>query len=111
MEFLRSLLEWVVSLLGPFVAPDWSALIKLIPLGVLLLVVAFYGWVFWRFRRAGPRRIGMPVRKPQVPAGIHLPGPSLAPFLISAASGALFFPSHSAAQHSPSRASSSSCRS
>jgi plastocyanin len=91
MEFLRSLLEWVISLLGPFVAPDWGALIKLIPLGVLLLVVAFYGWVFFRFRRAGPRRIGMPMRKPQVPAGIHLPGPSLAPFLISAASATLFF--------------------
>ena len=91
MEFLRSLLEWVVSLLGPLVAPDWGALIKLIPIGVLLLVVAFYGWVFWRFRRAGPRRIGLPIRKPQVPSGIHLPGPSLAPFLISAASGALFF--------------------
>ncbi|MFM2194266.1 MAG: hypothetical protein ACO25N_05000 [Candidatus Limnocylindrus sp.] len=91
MEFLRSLLEWVISLLGPFVAPDWGALIKLIPLGVLALVVAFYGWVFWRFRRAGPRRIGMPIRTPQVPSGIHLPGPSLAPFLISAASAALFF--------------------
>lgn len=91
MEFLRSLLEWVISLLGPFVAPDWGALIKLIPLGVLLLVVGFYAWVFWRFRRAGPRRVGMPIRKPQVPAGIHLPGPSLAPFLISAASAALFF--------------------
>ncbi len=91
MEFLRSLLEWVISLLGPFVSPDWGALIKLIPLGVLLLVVAFYGWVFWRFRRAGPRRIGMPIRKPQVPSGVHLPGPSLAPFLISAASAALFF--------------------
>ena len=43
MEFLRSLLEWVISLLGPFVAPDWGALIKLIPIGVLLIVVAFYG--------------------------------------------------------------------
>ena len=91
MEFLRSLLEWVVSLLGPFVAPDWGALIKLAPLGVLAIVVAFYGWVFWRFRRAGPRRISMPTRTPQVPSGIHLPGPSLAPFLISAASAALFF--------------------
>lgn len=91
MEFLRSLLVWVISLLGPFVAPDWGALIKLIPLGVLLLVVGFYGWVFWRFRRAGPRRVGMPIRKPVVPTGIHLPGPSLAPFLISAASATLFF--------------------
>lgn len=91
MEALRSLLEWVISLLGPLVAPDWGALIRLIPLGVLLIVIAFYGWIFLRFRRAGPRRIGMPVRKPQVPTGIHLPGPSLAPFLISAASAALFF--------------------
>lgn len=91
MEFLRSLLEWVIALFGPLVAPDWGALITLIPLGVLLLVVGFYGWALWRYRRAKPRRIGMQVRKPQVPDGIHLPGPSLAPFLISAASAALFF--------------------
>ena len=92
MDALRSLLEWVISLIGPLVAPDWGALIKLIPIGVLALVAAFYGWVFFRYRRAGRRQIGMPplpVVKP--PAGIHLPGPSLAPFLISIAAAALFF--------------------
>lgn len=82
----------MVSLIGPLVAPDWGALIKLIPIGVLALVAAFYGWVFFRYRRAGRRQIGMPplpAAKP--PAGIHLPGPSLAPFLISIAAAALFF--------------------
>jgi len=91
MDALRSLLEWVISLIGPLVAPDWGALIKLIPIGILALVASFYGWVFFRYRRAG-RQIGMPplpVAKP--PAGIHLPGPSLAPFLISIAAAALFF--------------------
>lgn len=91
MDALRSFLEWVVSLIGPFVAPDWGALIKLIPIGVLALVAGFYGWVFFRYRRAS-RKIGMPpLPKARPPAGIHLPGPSLAPFLISIAAAALFF--------------------
>jgi len=91
VDALRSLLEWVISLIGPLVAPEWGALIKLIPIGVLALVAAFYGWVFFRYRRAG-RQIGMPplpAAKP--PAGIHLPGPSLSPFLISIAAASLFF--------------------
>jgi plastocyanin len=91
MDLLRALLEWVVSLIGPLVAPDWAALIRLIPIGVLLLVAGFYGWVLLRYRRAGTRRVGHPPRAPRAPAGIHLPGPSLAPFLISAAAAALFF--------------------
>ena len=92
MDALRSLLEWVVSLIGPFVAPDWAALIKLIPIGILGIVAAFYGWVFVRYRRAGRRQIGMPpLPAAAPPAGIHLPGPSLAPLLISVAAAALFF--------------------
>ena len=92
MDALRSLLEWIVSLLGPFVAPDWGALIQLLPIIILLVVAGFYGWVFFRFRRAGPRQIGMPALPTRsAPAGIHLPGPSLAPLLISVASAALFF--------------------
>jgi len=92
VDALRSLLEWIVSLLGPIVAPDWGALIQLLPIIVLLVVAGFYAWVFLRFRRAGPRTIGMPpLPTKSVPAGIHLPGPSLAPLLISVASAALFF--------------------
>jgi len=91
MEFLRSLLEWLVSLLGPLVAPDWGALIRLLPIGALLLVAGYYAWVLWRYARAGRRRVGLPPRAEVPPAGIHLPGPSLAPFLISAAAAALFF--------------------
>jgi len=91
VEFLRSILEWIVALIGPLVAPDWAALIRLIPIGVLLLVAGFYLWVLLRYRGAGRRRIGMRMRAAQPPAGIHLPGPSLAPLLVSAGAGALFF--------------------
>lgn len=91
MEQLRALLDWIVSLLAPFVAPDWAALIRLIPIGVLLAVAGFYAWVLLRYRGAGRRRIGMKMRTAHPPAGIHLPGPSLAPLLVSAAAGALFF--------------------
>ena len=91
MEFLRSILEWIVALVGPLVAPDWAALIRLIPIGVLLLVAGFYLWVLLRYRSAGRRRIGMRLRAARPPAGIHLPGPSIAPLLVSAGAGALFF--------------------
>ncbi|MFM8690647.1 MAG: hypothetical protein ACKODF_05850, partial [Candidatus Limnocylindrus sp.] len=56
MDAFRSLLEWVVSLLGPFVAPDWGALIQLLPIIILLVVAGFYAWIFFRFRRTGPFR-------------------------------------------------------
>lgn len=91
MEQLRALLDWIVSLLAPLVAPDWAALIRLIPIGVLLAVAGFYLWVLLRYRGAGRRRIGVKMRATHPPAGIHLPGPSISPLLISAAAGALFF--------------------
>ena len=55
------------ALVGPLVAPDWAALIRLIPIGVLLLVAGFYLWVLLRYRSAGRRRIGMRMRAARPP--------------------------------------------
>jgi plastocyanin len=74
---------------GSIVSPDWGALVLLIPLGLLLVVGAYVVWVIRRFATAGPRETRqVPVAPP--PAGIHLPGPSLAPFLVAGGALALF---------------------
>jgi len=40
--------------LGRLISPDWGTLVLLIPLGLLLVVVLFLGWVGLRFARRRP---------------------------------------------------------
>ena len=69
--------------------PDWGALILLIPLGVLLAVAAICVWVVRRFATAGPQ-VTRPLPVAPPPAGVHMPGPSLAPFLVAGGAFAFF---------------------
>ena len=80
-----SLLEFLNTL----VSPDWGALIALIPLGVAVLVIAYLGWIGRRALTAPPTRT-RPAPVAATPAHVHMPGPSLAPFL-AAAGFACFF--------------------
>jgi len=80
-----SLLEFISKL----VSPDWGALVALIPLALAALVVAYLGWVMRRALTAPPTRT-RPLPAAPTPAHIHMPGPSLAPFL-AAAGFACFF--------------------
>ncbi len=80
-----SLLEFISKL----VSPDWGALVALIPLALAALVVAYLGWVMRRALTAPPTRT-RPLPAAPMPAHIHMPGPSLAPFL-AAAGFACFF--------------------
>ncbi len=75
--------------LGRLVSPDWGSLIAFIPLGLLLVVVLYVGWVAVRFATAGPRTHGGPV-VPRAPEGVHMPGPSLSPLYLAAAATVLF---------------------
>ncbi len=82
------MLSWWDTLLdsiGSLVSPDWGALVLLIPIAVLLAVGAYLVWVVRRYATAGPQ-VARPLPQAPAPAGIHMPGPSLAPFL--AAGGA-----------------------
>ena len=74
---------------GSLVSPDWGALVLLIPLGLFLAVGAYLLWVVRRFATAGPR-VTRPLPVAPPPAGIHLPGPSLAPVLVAGGALALF---------------------
>lgn len=71
----------ILELTARFVVPDWGAVIGLIPAALLLLVAVYLVWTAWRFAHAGPVRRGPSRRVPVAPAGVHLPGPTFAPFL------------------------------
>src|SRR5664280_506772 len=80
-----SFLEFVNKL----VSPDWGALVALIPLAVAVLMVGYLGWIARRALTAPPTRTRALPAAP-MPANVHMPGPSIAPFL-AAAGFACFF--------------------
>ena len=83
-----SLWDSILNVVDALTSPDWGALVLLIPLGVLLLVAGYLAWLVRRFATAGPQ-VSRPLPVAPTPRGIHMPGPSLAPFL--AAAGAFAF--------------------
>ena len=66
---------------GQFIVPDWGALVALIPVGLAALVLFYVAWTVFRFATAAPMTRGVRRLPPVAPAGIHMPGPSFAPFL------------------------------
>ena len=75
------LITSLLKLAEVFVVPDWGALIGLLPLGLLGLVLLWFALTMRRFATAGPVRRAPARITPVAPADIHMPGPSLAPFL------------------------------
>jgi plastocyanin len=71
----------LLDFLTPIVVPDWGGLIALIPIGLLLLVLAWLGLTLRRFATAGPTRRAPARAQPVAPATVHMPGGSTAPIL------------------------------
>lgn len=74
----------VLDLLSRFVMPVWDTLLQYIPLllmGLLLLAFGGFAWA-WR-RNAALNRSRVPAAVPSgpVPEGLHLPSPSIWPFV------------------------------
>jgi plastocyanin len=82
-EFIQGLWDSILELTQVFVMPDWGEVISLLPVILLLVVIAFLAWFARRWMSAGPTRRGYERRPAAPPAGIHMPGPSLAPILAS----------------------------
>ena len=78
-----------LDFVNKLVSPDWGALVALVPLGLAVLVVGYLGWVARRALTAPPTRT-RPLPAAPLPSNVHMPGPSIAPFL-AAAGFACFF--------------------
>jgi len=81
----------ILDLTAQLVTPDWGALIALLPVFVALGVAVFFAWILLRFATAGPVRRGPSRVDPPPPAGVHMPGPSLAPFMAAVGTFLTFF--------------------
>src|SRR5690242_10278446 len=78
----------LIEFTSQFVIPDWGSLIALLPIFLAIPVFLYITWMIYRWATAGPTRRGKRRMEPQPPPGIHMPGPSFAPFL--GAVGVLF---------------------
>lgn len=77
---IQNLWNGILDLTSKVVMPDWGTLVGLIPVGLAILLVVFLVWTVRRWRAAGPKRRGKRPVPPPAPAGVHMPGPSFAPF-------------------------------
>jgi hypothetical protein len=87
---LQDLWDGILDLTTQFVIPDWGALIGLLPVIMLVVIVLVLARTFLSLARAKPARRGKSRVVPRTPAGIHMPGPSLAP-VFAAVGAALMF--------------------
>lgn len=81
----------ILQFTSQFVIPDWGSVISLLPVVMALLVVAFFLRVVVAWATAGPTRIRAGRRPPVTPEGIHMPGPTFAPFFAAVGAFLLFF--------------------
>ena len=89
-EAPKDLVQTLLDVVAIFIQPDWRALIALIPIGLLLLFVAWFAWTARRFATLGPSRRAPARIQPVTPAHVHMPGGSSAPILVAFGAGALF---------------------
>ena len=90
MQLLQDLWNGILDLTKLLVIPDWGALIALLPVFMGVVVIVFFIGRLMQLRRLGPRRRRPGRITPVTPAGVHMPGPTLAPFFAAAGSFLLF---------------------
>lgn len=87
---LEDVWDAVLELIARFVIPDWGAVVALLPVFVLILIAMVLARTFLGLFRAAPARRGKCRMTPRTPAEIHMPGPSMAPFLAAIGAALLF---------------------
>ena len=81
---LDELWTGILELIASIIIPVWANLIQYIPLALLgLLILTVVGLAWWWQRHAAVNRPRVPVRQPagRMPADLHVPGPSIWPFV------------------------------
>jgi plastocyanin len=90
VDLLQNIWKTILDITSQFVIPDWGALIALLPVFMGILVIAFFASTMLRYLRVGPSRRRPGRISPPPPAGVHMPGPTVAPFLAAGGSFVLF---------------------
>ncbi len=88
---MQALYQAILDLTSKVVIPDWGELIKLIPLGLLGLVLLWLLLTVRAYATAGPTRRAPARRTPVTPAHLHMPGPSYAPIAAAVGAAALLW--------------------
>jgi plastocyanin len=88
---MEQIWDAILKFTSQFVIPDWPSLISLLPVFVGVIVVLFFVRVAVAWAGAGPKRIRPARLNPTPPAGVHMPGPSFAPFFAAVGTFLLFF--------------------
>jgi plastocyanin len=81
----------ILQFTSQFVIPDWGSIISLLPVFMAIIVVAFFIRVAVQWATAGPTRVRPAKIPPVPPAGVHMPGPTFAPFFAAIGTFLLFF--------------------
>lgn len=81
----------ILEFTSQLVIPDWGSLISLLPVFMAVAVLAFFVRLAVAWAGAGPKRIRPARVTPIPPAGVHMPGPSFAPFFAAVGTFLLFF--------------------
>jgi plastocyanin len=77
--------DQALDLVSRFVVPAWDTLLQYIPLlliGLLLLAIPGMAWGWRRNSALNRSRVPAPLPAGPVPAGVHLPPPSIWPFIV-----------------------------
>ncbi len=90
MELLQGIWNSILNITSQFVIPDWASVIELLPVFVGVLVILFLLWAILRYRSLGPRRRRPGRVAPRTPPGLHMPGPTYAPFFAAGGAFLLF---------------------
>ncbi len=90
MKLLQDIWDGILNLTKLLVIPDWGALIALLPVFMGIAVIVFFIGRVIQYRRLGPRRRRPGRITPVSPPGVHMPGPTLAPFFAAVGTFLLF---------------------
>ena len=90
MELLQEAWKSILDITSQFVIPDWGALIALLPVFMGVIIIVYLISTLLRYRSVNARRRRPGKITPPAPTGIHMPGPSLAPFFAAVGSFLLF---------------------
>ena len=90
MELLQNIWNSILDFNKLLVIPDWGGLIALLPVFMGIILVVWVAYIVVRYMRIGPSRRRPGRIKPPAPPGIHMPGPSYAPFFAAVGSFLLF---------------------